>query len=67
METETTNASVALAHKIPDACRRIGCGRTTIYELLASGAIRAIKIGNRTLIPESELQRFVQTRLSEAA
>lgn len=67
MDTETTNASVALAHKIPEACRRIGCGRTMIYELLASGDIKAIKIGNRTLIPESELQRLVQTRLSEAA
>lgn len=67
METETANAGIALAHKIPDACRRLGCGRTMIYELLAAGELKAIKLGNRTLIPESELRRFVQTRLAAAS
>lgn len=50
---------VPLAHAIPDACRRIGIGRTKLYQLLEAGEIRAIKIGKKTLIPDSELQRLV--------
>jgi len=56
-----------LAHKIPDACRRIGIGRTALYELIKTGEIRAIKIGSRTLIPEAELQRVIAFRLQNVA
>ncbi|WP_166207202.1 helix-turn-helix domain-containing protein [Cognatiluteimonas telluris] len=52
-----------LAHNIPDACRRIGVGRSSIYGLIKSGEIRAIKIAGRTLIPEEDLQRIVSDRL----
>jgi excisionase family DNA binding protein len=67
MQVETVVSGTPLAHKIPDACRRLGCGRTMIYELLAAGELRAIKLGNRTLIPESELQKFIESRLAAAA
>ena len=67
MQTETVVTSIPLAHKIPDACRRLGIGRTMIYELLSAGELRSIKLGNRTLIPESELQKFIATRLAAAA
>jgi excisionase family DNA binding protein len=67
MQNEVAIPSVPLAHRIPDACRRIGIGRTTIYELISAGELRVIKLGNRTLIPESELQRFIETRLAAAA
>jgi excisionase family DNA binding protein len=56
-----------LAHTIPDACKRIGVSRSTIYELIASRELRPCKIGGRTLIPESELQRIVSERLAAAA
>jgi len=52
-----------LAHQIPEACHRIGIARTSIYALIKSGEIRSIKVGARTLIPESELQRFIAKRL----
>lgn len=57
---------VPLAHAVPDACRRIGVGRTKLYQLLEAGEIRAIKIGTKTLIPDSELQRLVADRLARA-
>lgn len=52
-----------LAHAIPTACRRLGVGRTMLYELIKRGELRAVKIGGRRLIPESELKRL----LSEGA
>lgn len=52
-----------LAHTVPDACQRLGLSRTTLYELIAHGEIRSFKVGARTLIPESELQRFVAEKM----
>lgn len=62
---ETTSAP--LVHRIPQACARIGIGRTALYQLLRDGELRAVKLGGRTLIPESELQRLVAQRLQAAA
>lgn len=53
-----------LANKIPEACRRLGVGRTSLYALVKAGEIHVIKVGSRTLIPESELQRFVEGQLA---
>jgi excisionase family DNA binding protein len=58
--------SEPLANQIPDVCRRLGIGRTLLYEIIKSGQIRTIKIGNRTLVPESELCRFVNSQLEKA-
>lgn len=33
-----------------DAARRIGVGRTFLYELIATGALRTVKLGKRRLI-----------------
>ena len=56
-----------LVNQIPVACSRLGIGRSLLYELIKAGRIKAIKIGNRTLIPESELRRLVAEQLEEAA
>ena len=61
-QADTTSA--VLANQIPQACARLGIGRTAFYELLKSGEIRSIKVGTRTLIPESELQRFITERMA---
>ncbi len=53
-----------LAHTIPEACRRLSIGKTTLYQLMTTGDIKAIKVGTRTLIPETELQRFIESRLA---
>lgn len=49
------------------ACARLCIGRSTFYDLLKSGQIRAIKMGAKTLVPESELVGLIQRKLSEAA
>jgi excisionase family DNA binding protein len=57
--------SESLANSIPDVCRRLSIGRSTVYELINSRQLKTIKVGQRTLIPESELRRFVAERLAE--
>lgn len=56
-----------LAHRVPDACNRIGVGKSTLYELIQAGEIKPLKIGSRTLIPESELQKLLAKRMEAAA
>ena len=48
-----------LAHRIPEACQRIGVGRSSLYELIKSGQLKTVRICGRTLVPESELQRLL--------
>lgn len=48
-----------LALSVKDACKAIGCGRTTLYSLIASGKIEARALGGRTVIPADSLQGFV--------
>jgi excisionase family DNA binding protein len=45
---------------IPEAMARLGCGRTTIYELLTAGQLSGVKLGCKTLIRASELDRSVE-------
>lgn len=40
------------------AFKLIGVGNTKGYELLGAGKIRAVKLGTRTLIPQSEINRY---------
>ena len=47
-----------LFHQIPDACRLLGVGRSSIYELIASGRLASVSIGRRRLIAASEIERF---------
>lgn len=42
-----------------EAAHTIGCGRTTIYELIKQGRLRVVKIGVRTIIPRTEIERLL--------
>ena len=59
--------SKPLANQINDVCRRLGIGRTLVYDLIKQGRLRPIKLGTRTLIPESELQRLIDEQLKQTA
>ena len=56
-----------LLHRIPEAAWRLGLGRSTLYELIAAGELRAIKIGRAVRIPASELEAWVERRAREEA
>lgn len=49
-----------LLHPIPDAAVVLGIGRSTLYELIAAGQIKTVKIGRRTLVAQDELERYVR-------
>lgn len=55
--------AIPLNHDPAHAAIRLGIGTTRLYELLGTKEIRSIKLGTRTLIPEAELQRWIQVRL----
>jgi excisionase family DNA binding protein len=56
-----------LALSVKEAAQRLGVGPTLFGELLRAGDIIGVKVGRRTLIPESELQRFLREKLLRAA
>jgi excisionase family DNA binding protein len=45
---------------ITESCRLLGVGRTKLYELIASGELRLRKIGRKSLIAMSDLQRWAE-------
>jgi excisionase family DNA binding protein len=61
------STSTPLANTIVEAAKRLGVGRTTIYELIGARKLRTFKVGTRTLIPEAELTRFVAERMGASA
>ncbi len=46
-----------------EAQKKLKIGRSRFYKLLHEGKIKALKNGNRYLIPESSIQVFIETEL----
>lgn len=57
----SSDANSVLLNDVPSVLRRLSIGRSTLYELMACGRIHAVKLGAKTLVPESELQRFASS------
>lgn len=53
-----------IAYSIAEACRVTSLGRTTIYAHIASGRLRAVRIGGRTIIPADALNALVDSDAS---
>ena len=50
-----------LLHSIQASTRILGIGRSSLYGLIAEGKICTVKIGRRTLIPDQEIRRYVES------
>ena len=48
-----------LTYSVVEAAAVLGISRRSVYELLGSGSLRSVKIGNRRLIRHADLERFV--------
>jgi excisionase family DNA binding protein len=53
------------ARRVKDACSTLGISRSTIYKLASAGKLRLIKIGGRTLVSESEIDRLASSSTAE--
>lgn len=47
------------ARTVADFCGKLSISRSHFYDLVSEGRIKTIKIGGRTLVPETELERLV--------
>jgi excisionase family DNA binding protein len=48
-----------LCYSPVEAAKNLGIGRSTVFNLLARGELKAVKLGTRTLISAEELQRYL--------
>jgi excisionase family DNA binding protein len=46
---------------IPLAARRLGVGRTKLYELMAAGVIPTVRVGRRRLVPVEALDAYADS------
>lgn len=49
-----------IAMRVPEACRYLGIGRSTLYVLIAKGQVEIIKLGSATLVLTSSLRALVE-------
>jgi excisionase family DNA binding protein len=49
-----------------EAARRLSVGRTTIYQLMASGELQSVNIGRCRRVPVSALSMFVDMLIGDA-
>jgi excisionase family DNA binding protein len=50
--------------RIPEAAERLALGRSTVYRLIASGELPAVKIGTAIRIPATALASWADGRVS---
>jgi len=56
MQQETNK----IAYRIDEAVKASGLGRTFLYERIASGELKSIKVGARRLILREDLLEFLR-------
>ncbi|GGU07422.1 MULTISPECIES: helix-turn-helix domain-containing protein [Actinomadura] len=52
---------------VPEAAKALAISRSKLYELLASGAVRSIRIDGARRIPLNALNDYVNALMEEAA
>ena len=52
--------------RIEEACVVVGLGRTKMYDEIAKGRVRAVKIGKAVRIPADELRAYVDRVKAES-
>lgn len=55
-----------LLHSVPEALETLSLGRTKFYEEVRAGRITIVKIGDRSLVPYSSLQQYIEAKIAEA-
>ncbi len=58
-----SNTDSKLLLAVPEVARRLGMGRSFVYQLVMKGEIPSIKLGRARRIPVSALEKFVEGKL----
>jgi excisionase family DNA binding protein len=61
MKPMQMNSPPRVAYSVPEAMLALGLCRDSIYKLINSGQLPAKKIGRRTLIVRSDLEKFLSS------
>lgn len=54
-------------YTVPEACKYLRLGVTTVYELIATGQLRTFKIGRARRVTRDALDEFIANREREAS
>jgi excisionase family DNA binding protein len=46
-------------HSIKQATFELGIGRSALYELIAAGKLKTVKVGRRRLVPREAIEEFI--------
>lgn len=52
-----------ILESIDTTAKRLGCARSTLYQLINRGEIRTVRVASRQMIPVCERHRFVRDQL----
>jgi excisionase family DNA binding protein len=53
-----------LTYTVEECARAIGIGRTSVYELIATGELLTVKIGGRRLVPVSAARALLESAIA---
>ncbi|RIS02727.1 DNA-binding protein [Mycobacteroides abscessus] len=57
--TEPADPDELTLYTIPEAIAHLRIGSSLFYKLMATGTIRPLRLGHRTLIPATEIRRLI--------
>jgi len=58
---EQSTERIARLHHVESVMGRLGVGRSKVFELMASGELRSVKVGRRRLVSEAALTEFIES------
>jgi excisionase family DNA binding protein len=67
MTKSNFDAQPKAALRVKEMCARYGISRTTLYEEIAAGRLRAVKCGKATLIPCTSAEAWLNGLPAKAA
>ncbi|SNT22855.1 DNA binding domain-containing protein, excisionase family [Sphingomonas laterariae] len=55
----TKSGPLKIGYSIREACLASSLGRTTLYNHISAGRLRAVRVGGRTIIPAEALHALI--------
>jgi excisionase family DNA binding protein len=52
---------------VPEICFQLGIGKSTVYELFASGKLKKVKLGRSTKVSELQVQALLKAGVETGA